>query len=131
MRGFVRAVLAGGMVVLAATAAWGQEDLEQGKNGAQLFATDCAICHKSAQALVKNGYPTEGFLRVHYTSSREMAVAVYGYLRGIARPAAAKAPDKKVKRRAKADETEAKPAAKKASGVKAGEAKTPEKKDRP
>jgi hypothetical protein len=125
MRVRVRAAAAGALVVLAGTAAWAQENLEQGKSGAQLFATDCAICHKSPQALVKDGYPTEGFLRVHYASSREMAAAVSAYLRGIARPEAGEASSKRGKPRLQAES--GKPAAKKKSGAKAGEANAPEK----
>ena len=131
------------MLSLSGTA-WAQEDLEQGKNAPQLFASDCGICHKSAQALVKDGYPTETFLRVHYTSSREMASALFTYLRGLARADAANAKRSKSKANAqkegegksqrKAEDKSGKPEAKpseNASGAKAEEAKTPEKKDQP
>ena len=126
MRGLVRVGLAGAVVVLSGIGAWAQENLEQGKNGAQLFATDCAICHKSPQTLVKNGYPTEGFLRVHYASGREMAAAVSSYLRAIARPESGETRSKRSKPRGQAEG--GKPAAKKKSGAKAGEANAPEKK---
>ena len=133
------------MLSLSGTA-WAQEDLEQGKNAPQLFASDCGICHNSAQALVKDGYPTEAFLRVHYTSSREMASALFTYLRGLARADAANAGPKRSKPKAnaqkegegtpqrKAEGKSGKPEAKpseNASGAKAEEAKTPEKKDQP
>ena len=133
------------MLSLSGTA-WAQEDLEQGKNAPQLFASDCGICHKSAQALVKDGYPTVAFLRVHYTSSREMASALFTYLRGLARADAANAGPKRSKPKAnaqkegegtpqrKAEGKSGKPEAKpseNASGAKAEEAKTPEKKDQP
>ena len=130
-------------------AARAQEDLEQGKNAPQLFASDCGTCHKSAQALVKDGYPTEAFLRMHYTSSREMASALFTYLRGFARADAANAGPKRSKPKANAqkegegkpqrkaakpegkyEKPEAKPS-ENASGAKAEEAKTPEKKDQP
>ena len=133
------------MLSLSGTA-WAQEDLEQGKNAPQLFASDCGICHNSAQALVKDGYPTEAFLRVHYTSSREMASALFTYLRGLARADAANAGPKRSKPKAnaqkegedkpqhkaagKSGKPEAKPS-ENASGAKAEEAKTPEKKDQP
>jgi hypothetical protein len=137
-------------VVLALSgAARAQEDLEHGKNAPQLFASDCGICHKSAQALVKDGYPTEAFLREHYTSSREMASALFTYLRGLARPDATssgpkrskpkanaqkqgegKPPRKAAKSEGKSEKPEAKPS-ESASGAKAEEAKTPEKKDQP
>jgi len=133
-------------VLALSGAAWAQEDLEQGKNAPQLFASDCGICHKSAQALVKDGYPTVAFLRVHYTSSREMASALFTYLRGLARADAANAGPKRSKPKAnaqkegegtpqrKAEGKSGKPEAKpseNASGAKAEEAKTPEKKDQP
>jgi len=87
----MRVCAAGAVVLSLSGTAWAQEDLEQGKNAPQLFASDCGICHNSAQALVKDGYPTEAFLRVHYTSSREMASALFTYLRGLARADAANA----------------------------------------
>jgi hypothetical protein len=143
------------MVLALSTAASAQEDLEQGKSAAQLFASDCGICHKSAQAVVKNGYPTEAFLRVHYTSSRAIASALFAYLRGIQRAEAATAGPKRSKSKANAKEgggkherkaarpesrsgkpeskaakPESKPA-ENASGAKAEEAKPPEKKDQP
>ncbi len=41
---------------------------------AQLFASDCAICHKSPAALSKAGglFGMESFLRQHYTASRRI-----------------------------------------------------------
>ncbi len=96
MRVWVRVCAAGAMLAALSEPVWAQENLEQGKSAAQLFASDCGICHKSAQALVKDGYPTEAFLRVHYTSSREMAAALFTYLRGIQRAEGA-APKRKPK----------------------------------
>jgi hypothetical protein len=71
-----------------------QENLDQGKSGAQLFASDCAICHKTSAGLSK-GYPLglEGFLREHYTASRESAAAIAAYVQATdkgAPPAAAR-----------------------------------------
>ena len=146
MRVWMRVCAAGTVVLALSGAAFAQEDLEQGKNAPQLFASDCGICHKSAQALVKDGYPTVAFLRVHYTSSREMASALFTYLRGLARADAANAGPKRSKPKAnaqkegegtpqrKAEGKSGKPEAKpseNASGAKAEEAKTPEKKDQP
>jgi mono/diheme cytochrome c family protein len=37
--------------LFGAGAARGQENLDHGKTPAQLFASDCAICHKSARGL--------------------------------------------------------------------------------
>lgn len=59
-----------------------QEDLNRGKSPAQLFASDCADCHRSPRALGKrdNANTLAGFLRVHYTASRESAGAIANYL---------------------------------------------------
>jgi hypothetical protein len=56
------------------------------KPPAQLFATDCtgAGCHKSPQGLAKQyGIGLAGFLREHYTNSRESAAALANYLNGL------------------------------------------------
>lgn len=53
------------------------------KPPAQLFASDCtgAGCHKSPQGLAKSqGIGLAGFLREHYTNSRESAAALASYL---------------------------------------------------
>jgi hypothetical protein len=143
----MRVSAAAALMLALSGAAWAQENLEQGKTPAQLFASDCGICHKSAQALVKDGYPSEAFLRVHYTSSREMASALFTYLRGIARADAASPGPKRAKPKANAQKdgeakperkakkpASAKPESKPAentSGAKAEDAKTPGKKAEP
>ncbi len=50
------------------------ENLDSGKTGAQLFASDCAICHKSAASLGKAGglFGLSNFLRQHYTSQQSI-----------------------------------------------------------
>ena len=57
------------------------------KPPAQLFASDCtgAGCHKGPQGLGKGQVPGSlaGFLREHYTNSRESAAALAGYLSKI------------------------------------------------
>jgi hypothetical protein len=137
----MRVCAAGAVLAASSGPGWAQENLEQGKSPAQLFASDCGICHKSAQALVKDGYPTEAFLRVHYTSSREMAATLFTYLRAIQRADAAAGPKRSKpkpsaskpgegKAEAKPKTPEAKPA-ENASGAKAAEPKTPEKKAEP
>ena len=74
----------------AAAGAGAQENLDQGKSPAQLFASDCAICHKSAQGLAKAGgiLGLESFLREHYTASRESAAAIASYLQAVGQPPA-------------------------------------------
>ena len=78
MRSWICAAVAGAAFLAAAGAASAQENLDAGKSGAQLYASNCAICHKSAQALNKSGgglFGLDSFLREHYTSSRESAAA--------------------------------------------------------
>ena len=88
------------VVISAAAAVNGaeaQETLGRGKTPAQTFASDCAVCHKSPQGLAKSAsglIGVEGFLREHYTSSRESAAALANYLRSVGTaPGAARAKD--------------------------------------
>ena len=63
------------------------------KPPAQLFASDCTGggCHKSPQGLAKShGIGLAGFLREHYTNSRESAAAMAAYLTKIPGPPDAK-----------------------------------------
>lgn len=84
-------VIAVGVALTGATAAWGQ-NLSAGKTAAQLFSQTCQACH--AKPGVVSGAATanrslEGFLRQHYTSSREDAALLAAFVRGApAEPAA-------------------------------------------
>ena len=74
-----------GFLALAfASAAAAQGNLDQGKTGAQLYASACATCHKSPPSLSKTRwfFRLESFLREHYTSSRESAAILAAYLKG-------------------------------------------------
>jgi hypothetical protein len=85
MTGFSGTRLAICIVALAFSGSAGaQENLDLGKSGAQLYASDCAICHKSPGALAKAGglFGMDSFLRQHYTASRESAAAIANYLKG-------------------------------------------------
>lgn len=64
-----------------------QENLDQGKTAAELYASDCAICHKSPRGLSKAGgiFGLQGFLQQHYTASRESAARLAAYLQTINR----------------------------------------------
>ena len=75
---------AGVLALLLVLPACAQENLDQGKTAAQLFASDCAICHKTPQGLAKNAglFGLDSFLRQHYTASRESAAAISKYLEG-------------------------------------------------
>jgi hypothetical protein len=108
-----------------------QENLDQGKTAAQLFASDCAICHKSPNGLGKTGgvFGLDSFLRVHYTASRESADRLAKYLQGFAN---APAPgDKSTKRSARGSDKEKskKPAEAKSSADKSNTDKSSKDKD--
>ena len=60
------------------------QDYSAGKTAAQLFQSDCTACHKSPAGLAKGrdvGSLTS-FLREHYTTKEESAVALAAYLSG-------------------------------------------------
>jgi hypothetical protein len=73
------------LAMLAITPAIAQDNYEAGKTPAQMFATDCALCHKSPAGLSKApGYlGLESFLREHYTASRQAAAKIAAYLRSV------------------------------------------------
>ena len=102
--------------------AFGQEVLESGKSPAQIFASDCAVCHKSPQGLARSGgiFGLSNFLREHYTSSRETAAALSAYLQSLDVPAAKPQPQR---RNAAKPGEGSKPAADRKPAAKPGEAK--------
>jgi uncharacterized low-complexity protein len=79
------ALFIGISAVCLAGVAGAQESLDRGKSAAQLFASHCSACHKSPQGLTKSGglFGLEGFLREHYMTSRETAVAMSNYLKAM------------------------------------------------
>lgn len=115
-----------GLVTLILGPAAGQDSLDKGKTPAQLFASDCSPCHKSPQRLAKSGglFGLDGFLREHYTASRESAAAIANYLKSMEGPSG---PGRATKRATKGDE-KAKSEAKKKPAAKAEEGKGGEKK---
>jgi hypothetical protein len=65
------------------------QDFTEGKSPAQLFAGDCAACHKSPQGLAKSdARSVASFLREHYTTKPEMADALAAYLLSSGRASA-------------------------------------------
>src|ERR1700690_599893 len=116
MSGFWRRLICifGVVGSLAAAGADAQENLDSGKSGGQLSASNCALCHKSPQALSKSG-GLSGFLREHYTSSRESAAIIATYLESLGTPPTPGKRTGATKRtakgdeKAKADEKKAKP----------------------
>lgn len=70
---------------LAPAMALAQTNLDKGKTPGQIFASDCAACHKAARGLAKgrDSSALTEFLREHYTTSREQAAGLAAYvLRG-------------------------------------------------
>jgi hypothetical protein len=136
------AVAIGALALGFAAIAGAQENLDQGKSGAQLFASDCAICHKTTAGLSKGRIVgLESFLREHYTASRESAAIIAAYIqatdKGPATPAPARAAkkgvglgdDKKMGAEKKSDTGnpgDAKPAEAKPAEAKPAEAKPAE-----
>jgi len=102
-----------------ASMAGAQENLDQGKTGAQLYASDCAICHKSPQGLLRGGVVLglDQFLREHYTASRESAAAISAYLQATAKTPAAATKRAAKKTNVKGDDTD-KPGDKKPASTK-------------
>ncbi len=60
------------------------QNLEAGKSPSQIFSTSCAVCHRSPRGLLKTVPPGSlpGFLREHYTTSKDMAQQLSGFLLG-------------------------------------------------
>ena len=80
-------LLVGFLALCIASWTSAQENLEKGKTAAQLYANDCAICHKSPQSVPKTTgiFGLENFLREHYTASAEAAATIAAYLQGLER----------------------------------------------
>jgi outer membrane biosynthesis protein TonB len=59
-----------------------QTNIDQGKTPAELFASDCAACHKTTRGLAngENSLSLSVFLREHYTASRDQAAALAAYV---------------------------------------------------
>jgi hypothetical protein len=76
--GFVAAMA----LAMLATPARAQTNIDQGKSSAEIFASDCAVCHKTTRGLAdgKNSLMLSGFLREHYTASRDQAAALAAYV---------------------------------------------------
>ena len=90
-RGFALAF--GAWALAAVGTAQAQENLDQGKSGAQLFASDCAICHKTTAGLSRGRVlGLDSFLREHYTASRESAASIANYIQATDKGPAPAAP---------------------------------------
>jgi cytochrome c len=82
-RGILLAVAS--LALCVASLAGAQENLDKNKTGAQLYASDCAVCHKSPQSVTTAPgiFGLEYFLRDHYTVSSESAATIAAYLNGL------------------------------------------------
>ncbi len=95
------------------TSAGAQENLDRGKTPAQLYASDCAACHKSPQSVTKTDsvFGLESFLSKHYTTSRESAALLATYLKGLERPSTELKRGHAVERSGRASHSEPTPSA--------------------
>ncbi len=78
------------LVLCDTNSAAAQINLDQGKTAAQLYAADCASCHKSPQSVsnTKWFFGLESFLSQHYTSSHQSAAILAAYLKTQEKPRA-------------------------------------------
>lgn len=72
------------LAALAPAMAHAQTNIDEGKTPAQIFASDCAVCHKAVRGLAngRGSLALTGFLSEHYTSSRQEAAALAAYVLG-------------------------------------------------
>jgi hypothetical protein len=72
------------MPALLPVAARAQVNIDAGKSSAEMYASDCATCHKTPRGLAagKNSLMLSSFLREHYTASRDQASALAAYVLG-------------------------------------------------
>jgi hypothetical protein len=58
------------------------QNLDAGKSPGQLFSANCSACHRGVKGLSKssNVGQVAGFLRQHYTTNKEMAGSLAGYV---------------------------------------------------
>ena len=77
----------GSLALCFASSAGAQGSLDQGKTAAQLYAANCASCHKSPQSVTKATgiFGLESFLQEHYTPSPQSAATIAAYLNGLER----------------------------------------------
>jgi hypothetical protein len=88
------------LVLCVATSAAAQSSLDKGKTGAQLYASNCASCHKSPQSVTKTTmvFGLESFLREHYAATPESAATIAAYLKELERQASGSARARGAKR---------------------------------
>jgi hypothetical protein len=84
------------MVILAPAPTLAQVNIDQDKSPAQLYAGDCAACHKSVRGLAngRSASSLAGFLGEHYTASSREAAAIAAYVMASGGGAASPAPSR-------------------------------------
>jgi hypothetical protein len=126
------ALIAGLMPALLPVAARAQVNIDAGKSSAEIYASDCATCHKTPRGLAagKNSLMLSSFLREHYTASRDQASALAAYVLGAGGSEPGPKPKPEVEH-ARAEEAkpgepkaEPKPGETRASEAKPGQPKT-------
>jgi hypothetical protein len=83
------------MAAVSVPSARAQNTINEGRGPAQMFGAVCANCHASPRGLGRQVGAAQlpNYLRQHYTTSREQAAALAGYVASFAgQPGAAQAP---------------------------------------
>lgn len=128
MSGLNRGLVIGVLAVMLAAPAAAQDDLDRGKTGAQLYASNCSLCHKTPVGLARAGglFGISNFLRDHYTASRETAAVIAAYLEAVdkAAPPSRRAPPRRTAKGS--DKPDKKPEPAKPGDAKPAESKPPE-----
>src|ERR1700761_1880542 len=77
-------LFAGLAPALLPIAARAQVNIDAGKSPSEIYASDCATCHKTPRGLAagKNSSALSTFLREHYTASPDQATALAAYVLG-------------------------------------------------
>jgi hypothetical protein len=72
----------GMLAALAPPLAYAQVNIDQSKTPAQIYGSDCAVCHKSIHGLAngRGKSALTGFLTEHYTSNSQEAAALATYV---------------------------------------------------
>ena len=96
---------------LAPALSHAQTNIDQGKTPAQIFANDCAACHKGARGLARgrDSGTLADFLREHYTTNRDQAAALAAYVLGAGGNQSGERTQKPTPERARAPAEEQKP----------------------
>ena len=70
------------LALCVASSAGAQGNLDQSKTAAQLYASNCATCHKTQPSVRNSIFELKSFLSQHYTSNSEAAANLAAYLKG-------------------------------------------------